>query len=211
MICPLCKSISTVEFFVDKRRTYQLCKHCELVYVPDEYILDSILEKAEYDKHENLADDPGYRRFLNRCLEPVLQRVSETASGLDFGCGPGPTLSLMADERGYCMQNYDPFYATDNSLLNASYDFITLTEVIEHIREPRETLALLDNMLRPEGYIAIMTKRRAEPERFKNWHYKNDPTHIRFYSIASFEWVARCYNWQLTVVDTDVVLFHKMT
>ncbi len=209
MNCPLCESPTTVAVFADKKRSYQLCECCGLVFVPDDFILDPDLEKAEYDKHENSPDDPAYRQFLNRCLEPVLQSMPKKAQGLDFGCGPGPTLSLMAAEQGYSIKNYDPFYAADSSLLKLKYNFITLTEVIEHVREPRTVLSLLDSMLCAGGVIAIMTKRRAEPERFHSWHYKNDPTHIRFYNVESFEWIARHYGWALTIVDTDVVIFTK--
>jgi len=30
--------------------------------------------------------------------------------GLDYGCGPGPTLSVMLREKGFKMADYDPFF-----------------------------------------------------------------------------------------------------
>lgn len=216
MHCPLCSQNQISDFHKDKLRQYWLCEHCELVFVAENEILSPALEKAEYDKHQNQSDDSGYRRFLNRCLEPLLAHTkthfpksADDIRGLDFGCGPGPTLSQMAAEQGYRVADYDPFYAHKPELLKNQYDFITMTEVIEHVRHPRLVLDLLDRLLGPAGTLAIMTKRREEPERFANWHYKNDPTHIRFYNLKSFEFIARHYRWQMTVVDKDVVFLSK--
>jgi len=71
-----------------------------------------------------------------------------------------------------------------------SYDFVTSTEVLEHLREPREELQRLTRMLRPNGYLGIMTKLLPPFEKFADWHYKRDLTHICFYSESTFEWVA---------------------
>lgn len=207
MICPLCSRDKTIEFYQDKKRPYWLCQHCELVYVAEADILGPAEEKAEYDKHQNQAEDLGYREFLNRCLEPLINRLSPRAKGLDFGCGPGPTLSLMAKEQGFDMENYDPFYAHKAELLKQQYDFITMTEVIEHVRHPRLVLDLLNGLLKPGGTLAVMTKRRTEPERFAGWHYKNDPTHIRFYNEFSLGYIAQHYGWTMELIDKDVVFF----
>ncbi|MBB6521820.1 methyltransferase domain-containing protein [Pseudoteredinibacter isoporae] len=216
MQCPLCNQDQVEDFHKDKRRQYLRCEGCELIFVPENEILSPALEKAEYDKHQNQPDDSGYRRFLNRCLEPLLKQLEtqgvkapEDIVGLDFGCGPGPTLSRMAEERGYVLADYDPFYAHKPELLKAQYDFITMTEVIEHVRHPRLVLDLLDRLLAASGTLAIMTKRRTEPEHFASWHYKNDPTHIRFYHLKSFEFIARHYGWKLTIIDKDVLFLSR--
>ncbi|GAA6154338.1 class I SAM-dependent methyltransferase [Pseudoteredinibacter isoporae] len=216
MHCPLCNQSRIADFHKDKRRQYLRCESCELVFVPENEILSPALEKAEYDKHQNQVDDEGYRGFLNRCLAPLLKHIGSQSSkaigeirGLDFGCGPGPALSHMAAEQGYRVANYDPFYAHQPELLKSQYDFITMTEVIEHIRHPRLVLDLLDRLLDNAATLAVMTKRRRDPEQFASWHYKNDPTHIRFYHLKSFEFIAQHYGWQLTIADNDVVLFSK--
>jgi 16S rRNA G1207 methylase RsmC len=35
---------------------------------------------------------------------------------LDFGCGPGPTLSILLAEQGQQVDLYDPFYHDDPSV-----------------------------------------------------------------------------------------------
>ncbi|MCV6613652.1 MAG: class I SAM-dependent methyltransferase [Cellvibrionaceae bacterium] len=208
--CPLCKHPASVEFFTDKRRHYRRCPQCDLVFVAEQFILSAEAEKAEYDKHQNHPGDQGYRRFLNRCLGPVLSRQAEGAVGLDFGCGPGPTLSAMAKNAGFDVNNYDPFYFPDQSVFNQSYDFITLTEVIEHIADPGPVIEHLLGLLKADAWLAVMTKRHRGREAFANWHYKNDPTHIRFYSDKTFEYLARAYGLKEELIGADVVLLQKL-
>ncbi|QYJ78659.1 class I SAM-dependent methyltransferase [Shewanella acanthi] len=207
--CPLCHSVDLVHYHQDKKRSYYQCPTCMLVSVPAEYYLSAADEKAEYDKHENHPEDLGYQRFLNRTLEPLLERVTVDQQGLDFGCGEGKVLSLMARSRGYQMENYDLYYANCPEVLNRQYDFITLTEVIEHVSDASALLSQLNRLLKPNGILAVMTKRVRDLAAFTNWHYKNDPTHINFYSEATFRWLAEHYGWRLEIVDNDVVFLHK--
>ncbi len=207
--CQLCTKNTLQEFFQDKKRTYLQCETCGIISVPVEYHLSSTDEKAVYDKHQNTPDDPGYRRFLSRTFEPLIARIQDNAIGLDFGCGPGPTISVMAKERGITVHNYDLYYFNQPKLLEKQYNFVTMTEVIEHVANPELLLNQLDLMLKPEGILAIMTKRAIDLQAFKNWHYKNDPTHICFYSLKTFAWIGHKFNWRLEVIDKDVIFFYK--
>jgi len=177
--------------------------------VPERYFLSMEDEKAIYDLHQNQADDPGYRKFLARTVEPLLAQVDKDGVGLDFGCGPGPTLSKMLAEKGILCSDYDPYYFNLPRLLEMQYDFITMTEVIEHVSDPRLLFQRLDSMLKPGAVLAIMTKRIIGLEQFKTWHYKNDPTHICFYSDETFQRLAQRLNWRLEMVDKDVVFLYK--
>lgn len=208
-ICPLCHGTELLVYHQDKKRDYHQCQICQLVSVPPEFYLSAEAEKAEYDKHENRADDLGYQTFLNRTLEPLLSRVSTSAKGLDFGCGEGKALSLMTKARGYQIDNYDLYYANNPEILARQYDFITLTEVIEHVSDAAGLLAQLDRLLKTNGILAVMTKRVQNQTAFATWHYKNDPTHINFYAEATFEWLAQHYGWRLEIIDKDVAFLYK--
>ena len=166
-------------------------------------------EKAFYQQHENNPEDTGYRKFLSRMSLPVLDRIAPASHGLDFGCGPGPTLSLMFEEAGHTMAVYDPYFAPHSEALKKHYDFITSTEVFEHLSAPKQILEQLLPMLKPGGWLGIMTKRVIDQEAFSHWHYKNDPTHITFFSDQSFRWIAARYGLELSIVDQDVVLLQK--
>ena len=42
---------------------------------------------------------------------------------------------------------------------------------------------------------------------FTGWHYKNDLTHIAFYSDATFDWLAKRYQAQVSYWGPDVAIF----
>ncbi|MCG9697880.1 class I SAM-dependent methyltransferase [Shewanella sp. Isolate11] len=207
--CPLCRSQQLSPFHQDEQRAYLICGQCKLVSVPDEYLLSAADEKAFYDHHQNNSEDMGYRRFLGRTWLPLSERLTPEMQGLDFGCGPGPTISVMAAEQGLKMDNYDLYYFHRPALLQRQYDFITMTEVIEHVGDAQSLLQQLHGMLKPQGVLAIMTKRVLDEAAFARWHYKSDQTHIRFYSIDTFQWIADHFQWQLEVIDKDVVFFTR--
>ncbi|EWH03894.1 2-polyprenyl-3-methyl-5-hydroxy-6-metoxy-1,4-benzoquinol methylase [Halomonas sp. BC04] len=207
--CPLCGSRDTHHYHCDVRRDYSRCEHCKLVFVPPAQRLAPAAEKAVYDQHENSPDDSGYRQFLSRLYTPLLARLTPGAQGLDFGAGPGPTLSLMFEEAGHPMAIYDPFYAADRVVLERQYDFITATEVAEHLFEPGRELERLAGMLRPAGWLGLMTKRVTTWEAFTRWHYILDPTHVVFFSDTTFEWLASHLDMRLELPAADVALLQR--
>ncbi|NVJ59603.1 MAG: class I SAM-dependent methyltransferase [Gammaproteobacteria bacterium] len=203
--CLLCESHNSHHYFRDKKRDYFQCNQCYLVFVPPEQHLTSEQEKAEYDKHQNSLDDQGYLTFLARTMDPLTDLIPPPATGMDYGCGPAPALANAMNYRGYSMSTYDPYYFPDTSVLSKQYDFITCTEVIEHIAKPMEALRSLSGCLKPNGVLAIMTKRVIDQDRFANWHYKNDPTHIAFYSDQTFLFIAEQFTFDLTFISADVI------
>ncbi len=207
-VCPLCQASEGRSFYQDSR-AYFRCPVCQLVFVLPHQFLSPEKEKSVYDQHNNSADDPRYRRFLDRLFVPVSQRLAPSSSGLDFGSGPGPTLSLMFEEAGHYMEVYDPLYAPDIKLLEKEYDFIAASEVVEHLHHPREQLDRVWSCLKPNGSLGVMTKRVIDREAFSSWHYKRDPTHVCFFAIETFRWLADHWGATLTVPEKDVVLLTR--
>lgn len=207
--CPLCASDDAAFYHRDVRREYHQCRRCALVFVPPAFRLGPEEERAVYDQHENSPEDPGYRRFLSRLADPLRERLAPGARGLDFGAGPGPTLSVMFEEAGHPMAVYDPFYAPDPRVFEQAYDFITATEVVEHLFAPGEELARLAQRLRPGGWLGLMTKRATDREAFARWHYILDPTHVAFFSETTFRWLADELGMRVEFPAADVVLLQK--
>ncbi|MDT4331843.1 class I SAM-dependent methyltransferase [Methylomonas sp. MED-D] len=207
--CPLCGAASSVEFHRDRNRDYRRCGRCRLVYVPASQHLSQDAEKAIYDLHRNQTDDPGYRCFLSRLAAPLQERLAPGASGLDFGCGPGPALAAMLSEAGHAVKLYDPIYAAHPALLLRQYDFIVCTEVVEHFRRPAEEFERIFGMLRPGGYLGLMTKLVIDAAAFARWHYKNDLTHIGFYSRDTLTWLANRYGCGIEFVAADAIILRR--
>lgn len=212
MHCPLCQSSSHF-FHQDKTREYHRCSHCKLVFVPKPFHLTADDEKAIYDQHENNPNDLHYLRFLNRLAAPLLHHLNNQNHlpqiGLDFGCGPGPGLATLLSSAGHHLSIYDIFYAPYSERLATTYDFVTCTEVVEHLNDPATTLALLFGLLKSGAILGVMTKRVINQERFANWHYKNDPTHVIFFCEDTFAYLAKQYRCDVIYQEGDVVLFKK--
>lgn len=208
-LCPLCSCTMIKDFAQDAARLYYQCGDCALIFVPTKFHLSSVNEKAQYDLHRNV-DEPGYRKFLHRVFDPVLNHLDLESKGLDFGCGPGPVLATMFREQGHSMSLYDQFYFPDNSVLQQEYDFITATEVFEHLQMPRDVIQTLWACLRKNGILAVMTKLAKDQLSFSTWHYKTDPTHIIFFSVQTFEFLAKSLNAEIEFFGNDVVLLRKI-
>jgi len=207
--CPLCKSTNSSKFYKDKFREYLCCASCDFVFVPKVYHLSETEEKLRYDTHNNDPYDNRYRAFLSQLLKPLLERIPEKSSGLDFGSGPGPTLSLMLEEYGHTMELYDKFYADNDSVFDKKYDFITATEVLEHLSEPMEEISRLSSILNNQGYLAVMTQILTSKIDFSSWYYKNDPSHIGFFTKKSINFLASYLNIEVSFISERVVFFKK--
>ena len=207
--CPLCGDADSYSFFVDKFRRYRRCPTCDLVFVPPVYWLSTKAEKATYDLHENCAEDPGYRGFLSRLSTPLLEKLEPGQTGLDFGCGPGPALPAMLAEYGLRVDLYDPFFFNEPAVFSKTYDFICATEVFEHLRNPGKEISSLFRMLKPGGWMGIMTKLVKDQAAFSQWHYIRDLTHICFCSRGTFTYLARRFHAGIEFIGSDVILMKK--
>lgn len=207
--CPLCQHPNSSLFHRDRRRSYWQCQNCQLVFVDPDQRLTPDREKAEYDLHQNDSTDPAYRQFLLRLSLPMINKLSPGATGLDYGCGPGPTLSVMFEEAGFAVNLYDSFYYPNQSVLQQQYHFISATEVAEHLYEPGKVLSQLWQQLLPGGTLGLMTKLMRNREAFSRWHYINDPTHVCFFCQQSLNWLAEHLQAKLTVIGNDVILLEK--
>jgi hypothetical protein len=173
---------------------YWRCQHCEATFVDPSQLPDRTLEHDQYRLHRNDASDADYRKFLARLALPLLERLPAGSSGLDYGCGPGPALAAMLTEAGHRIAVYDPLFFDDPKVLDEHYDFITCTEVVEHFHHPFDEFIRLDRLLKPGGWLAVMTMFQTDDAAFAHWHYRRDPTHVVFYRETTFRTVARLHH-----------------
>jgi len=207
--CPLCHNDGASEFHRDKLRPYFRCSTCALVFVPALFHLTAREEMQRYELHQNNPEDDAYRAFLMRLGSPLMERLEPGAVGLDYGFGPGPTLSLTLAENGFPTEIYDPYFADDPTMLDARYDFLTCTETVEHFRNPAKHWEQMVDLVKPNGWMGVMTSLITEDTDFKTWHYARDDTHIAFYSHSTIEWIADRYSLKLEVIDDSVILMKK--
>lgn len=152
-------------------------------------------EKACYLEHNNDVHDPGYQKFTSPISDYVLYNFGPEHEGLDFGSGTGPVISKVLQDDGYHIRQYDPYFAPDTSLLEKKYDYIACCEVIEHFFYPDKEFKLLKSMLKPGGQLICMTFLYRPHIAFRNWRYRNDPTHVIIYRDESIDYITKKYGF----------------
>ena len=211
--CTLCGGTHSAIIHAEASHHYRRCTHCRLVWQsPSSSYLTPAEEVARYRTHENSPLDAGYRNFLAPLANAIATKVAPGARGLDFGCGPGPTLSTLLEERGLprCVY-YDPFFfpdgLNDDSKRGAPFDYVVTSEVVEHLYDPREVFErITTTLLAPGGWLGIMTSRVANDDAtsehrcpgdadFPAWWYHKDPTHVTFYAPESLKYAANMFGW----------------
>lgn len=209
VVCSLCGSGGPSSPRPLHGRTFHDCRACGLLHLDPAERLDAAAERARYDTHDNDPSDPRYRAFLDRLAAPLGDRLADGAEGLDFGCGPGPALAEMLTERGWPTSTWDPFYALDPAPLERRWDFVTATEVLEHLYDPGETLDRIAGLIRPGGWFGVMTG-IVTPEieaQLDSWWYARDPTHVCLWRSATLEWVAEQFAWSMERISDTVVIY----
>ncbi len=206
--CPLCAAPGE-RFVTVAGCAYFRCPACQARFLDPARRPSATAEHAHYLHHENDPFDPRYRRFLSKLSDPLIERLPVSAHGLDYGCGPGPALAAILQEAGHAVALYDPFFAPDPAPLDATYDFVTCTEVAEHFHDPAANFERLRGLVRPGGWLTVMTCFQTEDARFRDWHYRKDPTHVIFYRAETFRHLARRWGWFCEIPVKDVVLMRR--
>ena len=209
MKCPVCAEWECRQFAEIDARVYWRCDACFATFLDPSLLPSPEVELREYQLHQNDPGDPGYRRFVGKVVTPLLERLEPNSSGLDFGCGPGSALAAMMREAGHAVELYDPFFCNHIEALQRAYDFVACTEVIEHFHHPATEFAKLNALLKPAGWLAVMTCFQRDDARFERWHYRRDPTHVVFYKEETLRVLARRFDWTCEFPSPNVALMRK--
>lgn len=195
-VCPLCDSGSVFFWKDEKIGNYFQCGVCLSVYLDAGCHITKEAEKERYLLHDNDINDPKYLDFLKPAIDLVEKKFKKTASGLDFGAGPGPAISHHLKKKGYSIAVYDPFFWNQPEVLQTQYDFIICTEVMEHFQNPKKEFGLLRSLLKPEGKLICMTEVYSESINFSNWHYRRDSTHVFFYHEKALQFISESFQFR---------------
>jgi SAM-dependent methyltransferase len=196
MKCLLCLSPSPSLCFQKKSgATYDHCQNCDLVFLQEKFHLSAEGERQRYETHQNDVTDPRYQNFVQPLVDAIQTRLAAGAEGLDYGCGPGPVAGYLLEKAGYEITYYDPYFRPHPPTEGKFFDFIILSEVAEHFRNPGLEWPRLRRFLKPGGVIAVLTALRPEQQAFASWSYHRDPTHVSFYSLNTFKWISEEYDF----------------
>ncbi len=205
MNCPLCKHDGK-PFYGDE---FFECNNCSGIYKNRADYIDENAEIQRYKQHNNDVNDPGYQKFVSPITNYVLTNHNPHQSGLDFGSGTEPVISKILKDNGYTIHQFDPFFANQVELLNQTYDYIVCCEVIEHFHKPDVEFEMLHHMLNSKAALLCMTHLYDDTIDFKNWYYRNDPTHVFIYRRETIYFIADSYRFTDVEINNRLIVFKK--
>ncbi len=213
MNCNICSSSTDIITDSKNNTEYHSCSNCDFIFLDPLKRIPPENEKERYLKHNNSIDNSGYvsmlEDFITACITPLSYKIENI---LDFGCGPDPVLASLLTNKRYTVDTYDKYFFPAKTFQGKKYALITLVEVIEHLPDPLETITALRNQLKPEGLIAIMTLFRRTEDNFLNWWYRQDPTHISFFSHKTIRHLATILGMQCKIINKNnsCILTHSL-
>ncbi len=157
-----------------------------------------------YARAEGAQADTEVGRRLDALNAGLARRADAAAGGalprraLDVGCGDGRFLAALK-KRGFTVEGLetDPVAADmarrragaviherpveTSDLTPESFDLVTLLHVLEHVPDPRETLAAVRRVLRPGGALLLALPNAASVEATlfgSAWYHLDLPRHL---------------------------------
>lgn len=190
---------------------YHVCMKCSFIFKDESNQISLAKELHQYSRHNNTMESTGYVNMFKNLINDFVKPLKITNKVLDFGSGPGPVLYQLLLEEGYNAFHYDPFYKNDASYKENLYQLITSTEVVEHFFDPMKEFKHIASLLEEGGHLLIMTHiRNSNLKVFLNWWYRRDVTHVSFYHLNTFEYIAQVCGLELIKHnDKNIILFKK--
>lgn len=204
-VCPLCSYEATL--FYQNTDNYFKCAECHSIFVDTQKRPDMKAEKERYELHNDNVEDKGYQNFVSPMTLAIMSGHFKQSRGLDFGAGIAPIISKVMQDAGYTIEQYDPFFHNFAELLQKKYEYVACCEVVEHFYNPHKEFGLLKSLLEEGAKLYIMTDLYDESIDFAKWYYKNDMTHVFFYTKESFEWIQREFGFKSLQIEKRLVIF----
>jgi 2-polyprenyl-3-methyl-5-hydroxy-6-metoxy-1,4-benzoquinol methylase len=230
--CPACGSKSIASFAEVRHIDYARCRECEFVFanpVPSDRSIGEFYNSDFYQNYRRLEEDNIAKNpyFSISCYTDPRRLAGwldcdKSARILDFGCGPASFIALLRDEFGY--QNVEGLELNKDSAAIAErqynikltptvdelkyqkYDVIILFEVIEHIPDPAEIIALCCSRLAENGKLFITTPSiRNIPGRFFPSHcaHYTAPSHVSLFTEEAMRRLLRRFDLGIERLETD--------
>ena len=204
--CPLCNNQSDI-FYTENKKLYFQCRNCFGIFLSKRNLPDKNIEIKRYNEHNNDVNDLRYQKFVSPIVNSVIEYFSKKHKGLDFGAGTGPVISKLLHNKHFNIVQYDPFFHNFPDLLQYKYDYIISCEVIEHFHNPEKEFELLKNLLNLNGKLFCMTSLFNPNIDFKNWYYKNDPTHVFIYQKKTIQYICSRFKFSNVEISNNLIIF----
>lgn len=208
----------------------ETCESCGHSHVPAQFnaaelgrLYTEFYPRAEFTIEAFHAEPElhGFRSWMNGDRASAFRWVPRNVRVLDIGCGTGQALAYhrnrgcqatgveadanvipIAKHFGLDVRLglFDPM-----TFEPASFDWVTLDQVAEHVVDPKALMQGIARVLRPGGTAVVTTPNpeglgaRVFGRRWLNWHI---PYHLQFYTRRSFRIIAETAGLRVQSVRT---------
>lgn len=181
--CPLCDARHSRRVFERDGYTFHDCLSCGTWFVsnrPTQAALSALYTGRTDERGSSLCWEVEVRHDVSAIRRAL--RLAERRTGigkmLDIGCGAGPLLALArahgwTDLAGLEISPTAAALARSASgaevlettldgagFADGTFSLVTMWDVIEHLLDPRDTLAHVARLLKPGGTLAVSTPNR---------------------------------------------------
>lgn len=176
-----------------------------------------LIEKNPLNYLENL--EPSYWGAIH-AIKNILN-VDKSARIIELGSGLG-YFTYSLNVAGYNVQGLDisldavnnankkfgDYYLCGDLFDFAeynldSYDIVIMTEVIEHLDDPKEFIKAIKRMLKSNGKLIFTTPNKSFYPNSISWYTDSPPVHCWWFSEKSIRYIADLLNMKLTFVEFD--------
>lgn len=231
MYCAICKGGDYVGLFRKNSLTLVKCLGCGLVHVDNLSATFDIKHYDYYKERMKLSDDELYSPITTKRYIKLLNRLGCYRGNnalLDIGCGEGHFLSV-AKKMGWQAQGLEKApYALEIckrfnvnamcadllevDLADNSYDIVMMSEVLEHLTQPREYLLKVNRILRKGGILRITTPNFNCITRFllqDNWSLIY-VEHLFYFTPKTLKSLLRKCNFKIIELRTKLITLPEL-
>ena len=219
---------NTEDIFGDEYRIHQ-CQNCNAIFLapsPTSQQLARAYGDTYYGTNEDKFDaktEKILNYFRRQRAKLALSLLPPNGHILDIGCGNGQFLSFVqqqqtqqnktcqihgielpgkAAERAKKILNIDLKEGTlqEKHFEKSSLDLITMFHVFEHLSSPKQTLSIIQNILKKGGHLIISIPNidSFQAHFFKGkWLHLDPPRHLFFFKPKDLEKELKNYGFRL--------------
>ncbi|MBI5065434.1 class I SAM-dependent methyltransferase [Candidatus Woesearchaeota archaeon] len=205
--CPVCESENNKAAFTKEGFDHVICLNCKMFFTPNFFkktVLNDFYNGEYYNKTWQFKSKYDislkFKRKYFTKIAKLIEKYKKPGSVLDIGCGTGDFLNVMKkrgwDTFGTELNSYARDFVKKKYNINTNnldlekfepekYDLISMSQLIEHIPNPKKLLLQAHRVLKNKGILFL-----AFPNRFgisiiikgKNAGRFKGGEHINFFS-----------------------------
>ncbi|MFQ5432369.1 MAG: class I SAM-dependent methyltransferase [Nitrospinota bacterium] len=201
-------------FYRDSRRFYK-CPSCGLIFTNE--TAGNAASEKHYMSQWKSTDADFWKQQVDGLLSVIHKYKMPVGRLLDFGSGAGE-ITKEFQARGIEATPLDPMingYLKDQNYPQ-KFEVVVGVEVIEHLPDMWDELKEIKRNLSADGIMLFTTiltdgfiDSANEREQFRGWWYKDDPTHVSFFSRKSVFRLAEHMGYTADIYGTQLFVLKR--